>query len=175
MGIQTIQVDELAKIASSGPIDLIDVRTPAEFEAVRAKAARLFPLDTLDPNAIAGQRTTAEDRPLYLICKLGGRSMKACEQFVAAGIPNVVNVTGGTDAWVAAGHPSIRGERRGIALDRQVRIAAGLLVLTGVLLSLVNPNFVWLAGFIGAGLVFSGVTDTCTMGTILSKMPWNRA
>jgi hypothetical protein len=49
------------------------------------------------------------------------------------------------------------------------------LVLTGVLLSLVNPNFVWLAGFIGAGLVFSGVTDTCTMGTILSKMPWNRA
>ncbi|MFK7821296.1 MAG: rhodanese-like domain-containing protein [Planctomycetaceae bacterium] len=174
MSINTIDVNELSKIAANTPIDLIDVRTPGEYETVHAKDAKLFPLDSLDPKNIAAQRRTPEDQPLYMICKMGGRSMKACEQFVAAGIPNVVNVTGGTDAWVAAGHPSIKGERKVMAIDRQMRIAAGLLVLIGVLLSLKFPWAIWVAGFVGAGLVFSGVTDTCGMVAVLAKMPWNR-
>lgn len=174
MTIGTIDVNELASIAARGPIDLIDVRTPVEFEAVHSQYAKLFPLDALDPQTIAAQRVTAADQPLYMICKMGGRSMKACEKFVANGITNVVNVTGGTDAWVAGGYPSIHGERKVMALDRQVRIAAGSVVLLGVILSIWFPWAVGTAAFIGAGLVFSGVTDTCTMGTVLSKMPWNR-
>jgi rhodanese-related sulfurtransferase len=174
MSIATIEVNELASLAAKGSIDLIDVRTPVEYETARSQYAKLFPLDSLDPQAIATQRTTPADQPLYLICKMGGRSMKACEQFVAAGITNVVNVTGGTDAWVAAGHPSVHGERKVMALDRQMRITAGLLVLVGVLLSLKFSWAIWIAGFIGAGLVFSGVTDTCGMVAVLAKMPWNR-
>ena len=174
MTIGTIDVNELAKLAANGPVDLIDVRTPAEFESVRSQYAKPFPLDALDPEAIAAQRTTPDDQPLYMICKMGGRSMKACEKFVAAGITNVVNVTGGTDAWVAAGHPSIHGERKVMALDRQMRIMAGAIILLGVVLSLWFRGAIWIAGFIGAGLVFSGVTDWCGMVAVLAKMPWNR-
>lgn len=174
MTIRTIDVDELAGIAADRHIDLIDVRTPAEFESVRAKQARSFPLDQLDPAAIARQRVDGSDQPLYMICKMGGRSMKACEQFVAAGITNVINVTGGTDAWVGKGHPAVHGTRKTMSLDRQVRIAAGTLVLAGVVASQWVPMLAWVSGFIGAGLVFSGVTDTCGMATVLAKMPWNR-
>ena len=174
MTIGTIEVNELATIASGRQVDLIDVRTPGEFESVHATPARSFPLDQLNPQDILAQRVDGSNEPLYLICKMGGRSMKACEQFVAAGIPNVINVTGGTDAWVAAGHPAIHGERKVMSLDRQVRIAAGMLVVIGVVASQWVPPLVWLAGFVGAGLIFSGVTDTCGMGTVLAKMPWNR-
>ena len=100
--------------------------------------------------------------------------MKACEKFVAAGITNVVNVTGGTDAWVAAGLPAVHGERKVMALDRQMRILAGSIILLGVVLSIWWQPAIWIAGFIGAGLVFSGVTDTCGMIAVLAKMPWNR-
>ncbi len=174
MAIATIDVNKLAEIATNGPVDIIDVRTPAEFESARAKYAKSFPLNSLNPQSIQSQRTTQSDHPLYLICKMGGRSMKACEQFVAAGFPNVVNVTGGTDAWVAAGHPAVHGERKVMALDRQMRITAGLFVLLGVVLSIWFPWAIWIAGFIGAGLLFSGITDTCGMVAVLAKMPWNQ-
>jgi hypothetical protein len=62
-----------------------------------------------------------------------------------------------------------------ISLERQVRIAAGAIVLSGVLLAcLVNFNFIWLSGFVGAGLIFAGITDFCGMGLLLAKMPWNK-
>jgi len=96
---------------------------------------------------------------------------------VDANIANIVNVTGGTDAWLEAGYDVDRSDRKAMALDRQVRIAAGSLVLTGVAVSaLVQPAWIGLviAGFIGGGLVFSGLTDTCGMGMLISKMPWNK-
>ena len=151
---------------------IIDVRTPAEFRGVHAEGARNVPLDVLEQHT-AELRQAAAAGPLYLICQGGGRSKKACEQLTAAGI-GVVNVTGGTNDWVAAGLPVERGKAT-ISLERQVRIAAGSLALTGALLAwFVHPAFVWLSAFIGAGLVFAGVTDTCGMGMMLAKMPWNR-
>lgn len=84
-------------------------------------------------------------------------------------------VEGGTLAWEAAGFPVERGESRVISLERQVRIGAGALVVSGVLLArFVHPAFLWLSGFVGAGLVFAGVTDTCGMGMLLAKAPWNQ-
>jgi hypothetical protein len=86
----------------------------------------------------------------------------------------VVNVEGGTQAWDQAGLPVIRGEKT-ISLERQVRIAAGLLVVSGTALgAFVHPYFLGLAAFVGAGLVFAGITDTCGMGMILARMPWNQ-
>ena len=94
--------------------------------------------------------------------------------FLKAGFSNVVNIEGGTMACVEAGLPVVRG-KKAISLERQVRIAAGSLVLLGAALSFVHPAFIGLSAFVGAGLVFAGITDTCGMGLILARMPWNQS
>jgi rhodanese-related sulfurtransferase len=102
--ISPLELYELVRQGQS--VDLIDVRTPAEFEEVHADLAVSVPLDGLDPARIAKARE-AGGQPLYLICRSGGRSQHACEQFVAAGYPNVVNVDGGTLAWLEANLPVV--------------------------------------------------------------------
>ncbi len=175
MTITTISPRQLADLRKSGKIDLIDVRTPVEFREVHVADARNLPLDRLDPATVMQARNGNKDEPLYLICRSGSRGRQACEKFLAAGITNVINVEGGTLACVEAGLPVVRG-KKAISLERQVRIAAGSLVLLGVLLGwLVHPAFLGLAAFVGAGLVFAGVTDTCGMGLLLARMPWNQA
>ncbi|MEJ0000114.1 MAG: DUF2892 domain-containing protein [Verrucomicrobiota bacterium] len=83
-------------------------------------------------------------------------------------------MAGGTQGWIDAGLQVDRGERTTIGLERQVRISAGSLVLLGFLLGwLVHPYFLALSVFVGAGLVFSGITDWCGMGLLLMKAPWN--
>ena len=175
MNVLTIRPTELeAERQRTGSIDLIDVRTPGEFRRLHAPSARSVPLDQLDPESVMQARTGATDRPLYLICQSGGRSRQAVAKFQAAGLPGVAHVEGGMIAWERAGLPIVRGGGP-ISLERQVRIAAGSLVVLGTTLgAFVHPAFLGLAGFVGAGLVFAGVTDTCGMGLILARMPWNR-
>jgi rhodanese-related sulfurtransferase len=173
--VTTVSPRQLAGLLAGGKgIDLIDVRTPVEFREVHVESARNVPLDRLDPAALVQARTGAADEPLYVLCRSGSRGRQACEMFLKAGFANVVNVEGGTLACVEAGLPVVRGGKA-ISLERQVRIAAGLLVLLGALLGwLVDPAFVGLSAFVGAGLVFAGVTDTCGMGMLLARMPWNQ-
>jgi len=174
MSITTISPAQLAELGREGrKIELIDVRTPVEFREVHLEIARNVPLDQLDPEALIGARGGSDGEPIYLICKSGGRAQRACEKFVNAGFSNVVNIEGGTTACIAAGLPVVRGAKA-ISLERQVRIAAGSLVLLGAVASYFVPRFLWLSAFIGAGLVFSGITDTCGMGMLLARMPWNR-
>lgn len=170
--MKTIEPRELAALLSNGQaVELIDVRTPVEYAQVHVDGARLVPLDQLDPAALKQNNL---DRAIYTICKAGSRGQRACEMLAAAGFTNVINVAGGTEACAAAGLPVVRN-RKVMALERQVRIAAGSLVLLGAVLSAtVHPGFIWLSGFVGAGLIFAGVTDTCGMGLMLAKMPWNR-
>jgi rhodanese-related sulfurtransferase len=171
----TISPRELAeRLASGEEVQLIDVRTPAEFCELHVDFARNVPLDRLDPQAFRGESNGGSaDEPLYVICRSGGRGKQACDKLAAAGL-RVVNVEGGTQAWEACGLPVVRGKKV-ISLERQVRIAAGGLVLTGAVLALtIHPVFVLLSGFIGAGLMFAGVTDTCGMAMLLARMPWNR-
>jgi hypothetical protein len=135
--------------------------------------ARNVPLDRVAAEMPA-DRTTGARQPLYVICRSGSRGKQACEKLVAAGHANVINVEGGTQAWEAAGLPVVRGQK-GISLERQVRIAAGSLVLVGALLGyFAHPYWIALAAFVGAGLVFAGITDTCGMGMLLARMPWNQ-
>jgi rhodanese-related sulfurtransferase len=174
MTVATISPRHLAERHRAKPVELIDVRTPVEFREVHVEFARNVPLDRLDPAPILHARTAGPDEPLFVICRSGGRGRKACEKLLAAGLTNVVNVEGGTTACVEAGVPVVRG-RKAISLERQVRIAAGLLVLLGVLLGwLVHPVLFGLSAFVGAGLVFAGVTDFCGMGLLLARMPWNQ-
>ena len=169
MAIGTITPQRLAELARANSIILIDVRTPAEFEELHVTFARNVPLDRLDPKALSHE----VGAPLYVICRSGSRGQKACEKLEAAGIRDVVNVEGGTLACEQAGLPVVRG-RKMMSLERQVRIAAGALVLFSVGLGFVHPILFGLAGFVGAGLVFAGLTDTCAMGMLLARMPWNR-
>lgn len=170
----TITPQELQKRQKEdSTIDLIDVRTPVEFRAVHAQEAQNVPLDRLDPADVMQTRRGRPDAPLYVICKGGMRAAKAQQKFQSAGFTNVVNVVGGTDDWVAAGLPVVRGQQ-GVSLERQVRIVAGAIVSVGALLAIVvHPFWAALPAVIGAGLVFAGVTDWCGMGLLLAKMPWN--
>jgi rhodanese-related sulfurtransferase len=174
MIVTTISPRQLADLCQSGHVEIIDVRTPAEYRELHAEYARNVPLDRLDPAALMQSRNGSRDGPLYLICRSGSRGRQACEKFLAAGFTNVVNVEGGTLAWAECGLAVVRG-KKAISLERQVRIAAGSLVLLGALLGwLVHPALVGLSAFVGAGLVFAGVTDTCGMGLLLARMPWNQ-
>jgi rhodanese-related sulfurtransferase len=173
--MKTITPVELQKILATQPgLPVLDVRTPAEFDAVHAPQAHNIPLDALDPKSLYGDGKLPKDQPVYLLCQAGGRATKAAEKFARQGFDYGVVVEGGTNAWVAAGLPVKRGQAA-ISLERQVRIAAGSLVFTGVLLALtVNRYFIVIPAFVGAGLVFAGITDWCGMGLLLAKAPWNR-
>ncbi len=170
----TIGPERLYRIVQEGQsIELIDVRTPGEYYSGHAAMAHCQPLDSLDPARIVAQAPSGQ--PIYLICRSGARSEKACAAFVAAGFGDrVVSVDGGTLAWDKAGLPMVRG-RFVLPLDRQVRIAAGLLVLLGAGLGfLANPWFYALSAYCGAGLVFAGITDICPLGWTIARMPWNQ-
>lgn len=173
--LNTITPQELKQLLDRGEqVEVIDVRTPVEFQEVHVTAARNVPLDQLKPAQVMESRTGTADSPLYVLCRSGSRGQMACKNFETAGFTNVVNVSGGTEACIAAGIPVNRG-KKAMSLERQVRIAAGAIVLTGVLLAqFVNPNFMWLSGFVGAGLMFAGITDTCAMGMLIARMPWNQ-
>lgn len=173
MTVTTIAPKQLNELVQSGTaIELIDVRTPVEYREIHVSFARNVPLDQLDAAKLIAGRSGSE--PLYVICRSGSRGQQACQKILAAGYTNVVNVEGGTLAWDQAGLPVVRG-KKAISLERQVRIAAGLMVLTGsVLGAFVSPYWIGLSGFVGAGLTFAGITDTCGMGMILARMPWNQ-
>jgi rhodanese-related sulfurtransferase len=151
---------------AAGKVHLIDVRTPAEHGEVHIEGATLMPLDRLDPSQVRG--------PAVLVCRSGKRAEQARQKLAAAGCENLAVLEGGVTAWEQAGLPVKRGKAV-LSLERQVRIAAGLLVLTGTVLGfLVHPAFFGLAAFIGAGLTFAGLTDWCGMAMLLAKMPWNQ-
>lgn len=162
---------ELAEKKRAGePLRLVDVRTPAEFQEAHVEFAENIPLDRIRAEDLRG----SDGGPVYVICRTGSRARKACEKLQSGGIDDVAVVSGGTEGWIAAGLDVVRGKSV-MSLERQVRIAAGTLVVIGAVLGLtVHPLFVLLSGFVGAGLVFAGITDTCGMGMLLARMPWNQ-
>jgi rhodanese-related sulfurtransferase len=167
--MKSISPAELQNILATQPsATVIDVRTPVEFAEVHVPSARSVPLDELKP----GSLQLAKDQPVYLLCRSGQRATKAAEKFVKEGFTQPVVVAGGTLAWIEANLPVTRGVVKVISLERQVRIAAGAIMLAGVLFAqFVNARFVWLAGFVCAGLVFAGITDFCGMGLLPAKLP----
>lgn len=175
MSLSTITPRQLAERCQPGKsIELIDVRTPVEFREVHLNNARNVPLDQVNPAQLMQARGGSQAEPLYIICRSGSRGQQACEKFLKAGFSNVINIEGGTLACVEAGLPVTRGPKA-MSLERQVRIAAGLMVFVGVVLGFFfHQAFLGLAGFVGVGLVFAGITDTCGMGLILAQMPWNK-
>ncbi|MFI8291435.1 rhodanese-like domain-containing protein [Streptomyces sp. NPDC085614] len=158
-----------------GEYTVIDVRTPGEYASGHIPGAHNIPLDRVEEAAHA-LRSAAERVPLLIVCASGARSARGCVQLAALGI-DATNLDGGTGAWAAAGHPVERpaGARTTWSMDRQVRLAAGTLVLLGFLAGLAWPPAHWLSGLVAAGLVFSGATNACGMAALLARLPHNRA
>jgi rhodanese-related sulfurtransferase len=162
-----IEAKALQAEMERGGVHLLDVRTPAEYGEVHIAGSELMPLDRLRPEEV-------KSRNCVVICRSGKRAEQAWQKLNAAGCEGLRILDGGVMAWEAAGLPVNRGKKV-LSLERQVRVAAGLLVLTGVILGTwVHPGFHGLAGFVGAGLVFAGLTDWCGMAMLLAKMPWNQ-
>lgn len=170
--MQSISPIELRAVEQAAAIDIIDVRSPAEFAAEHIAGSINLPLDEIDRRALP-HRT--EDAQLVIVCRTGKRATKAMEALAAREVRSMKCLAGGIEAWRAAGFPTRRTGRGVISVERQVRIAAGMLVVIGAALSLIAPIAgAALAGGVGAGLVFAGVTDSCAMGLMLARMPWNK-
>lgn len=169
--IKKASITEINEMLGGGECQVIDVREFSEFNSERIADAQLMPLSNFEKHA----DEIDHSKPVYLMCRSGNRAKQAAEKLAKKGFTDVHVIEGGMLAWTQAELPVIKGESKVWSLERQVRFAAGLLVLAGVLLSIfVHPYFVWLSGFIGAGLVFAAVTDTCGMAMILARMPWNQ-
>lgn len=154
---------------------VIDVRTPGEYASGHLPGAHNIPLDQLS-TALPALQSAAGRGDLLMVCASGARSGQACTTLAEHGVA-AATLTGGTQAWRQHGHDVHRpeGTRTTWSMERQVRLAAGSLVLAGLLLALlVHPAFQLLSAAVAAGLVFSAVTDTCGMAALLAKLPHNR-
>jgi rhodanese-related sulfurtransferase len=162
---------DVQELRNSGDLcQWIDVRSASEFAAGHIPGAVNIPMDEIESRLadLRLQRTT------ILICQ-GGKRASMTSALLAGRIQDLRVLTGGTDAWKDAGLPVVASTRTRWALERQVRLAAGLLVLAGVLLGFfVSPRWFWMAGFVGGGLIFAGTTNYCAMAHVLALLPWNQ-
>lgn len=175
MSVRAINCLELKDLLDRQPdLPLVDVRMPAEYREVHVAGAKNIPFDRLSAEKLSDTLGPNGNSPVYFICKVGRMSQKACQKAESFGVEEVVNVEGGTSVCVAAGLPVEHG-KKAVSLERQTRIIAGGLAAVGAVLAIaVNPYWALLPALMGAGLVQSGVTDTCGMAALLIKMPWNR-
>lgn len=168
----TVDPADLQELLQSGTGPrLIDVRTPAEFESAHIPGAYNVPLDLLREHR--GEIAEHLDENIVLVCKSGQRATSAGEALHGVGLPNLQILEGGITAWQARGY-EVRHGTQHWDLERQVRLVAGSIVLTSILGSLLRPKLKWVAAGIGAGLTTAALTNTCTMGMLLSKLPYNR-
>ncbi|MFG1949240.1 rhodanese-like domain-containing protein [Nonomuraea sp. NPDC048826] len=160
-----------ALITTDPDVLVVDVRTPAEFGAAHIDGAINLPLDQVD--AHLRRIVTDAGGRLLLICQSGNRAERARAALSDAGLSDVMVLDGGMNAWIAAEAPVNRGRPRW-TLERQIRLVAGSLVLASTVTSLWIPAALLVAAFIGAGLALAALTDTCVMGMLLAKLPYNR-
>lgn len=169
--LNLLKPDEAARRLADGRAVLIDIREPDEFARRRAKGALSRPLSSLDAKGLS----LPDAREVIFTCRSGMRTGANGERLVAACGRSAHVLEGGLDAWDGAGLPVEIDAKAPLEMMRQVQIAAGLLVLTGVVLGLtVSPWFLGVAGFVGAGLTFAGATGFCGMARLLALAPWNR-
>ncbi|MBQ1090535.1 rhodanese-like domain-containing protein [Streptomyces sp. B93] len=167
-----LSIDELrARLDSDSPPRLLDVRSPAEFEGAHIPGSYNVPLDTLREHR--EELTRHLDTDVVLVCRSGQRAGQAERALAEAGLPGLAVLAGGMSAWEKSGAPTNYGQERW-DMERQVRLVAGTLVLVGALGSFVLPGLQALSAFVGGGLAFAALSNTCAMGVLLSRMPWNR-
>jgi rhodanese-related sulfurtransferase len=168
----TITTEELRQNRETGSqLQLVDVRSASEYAAGHVPGAANIPLEQIE----ARLEDLDPSRSLVLICQSGKRACMTAD-LLAPHRSGLNVLDGGTEAWVKAGLPVVRSTKVRWALERQLRLVAGVIVLVGAVLALaVNVRWAFLSGFVGLGLTLAGLTDFCPMGILLARMPWNRA
>ena len=174
--ISTFSPRALAQRIADGAVRIIDVRSHAEFRKKRIPDSENIPLNALDNETIAQLKTSKTGTPLCITCQSGVRADNAAKKLSEEGMGNIYLLTGGLDNWTHEGMPVEGAGGKGIPLDRQVRITIGILVIAGTAAYYFSEDIRWLAApaFLGAGLVFSGLTGFCGLARILAILPWNR-
>jgi rhodanese-related sulfurtransferase len=171
MTATSITAADLDELLRAEPDTLvIDVRTPAEYESHHVPGTVNVPLTDLASHA---ERIARLDKPAILLCASGVRAGEAERALARHGKTNLRVLEGGIGAWERQG-ANVRRGKQVWALERQVRLVAGSIVLTSVLASTAAPKAKWVAGAIGAGLTFAALSNSCAMGMALLKMPWNK-
>ncbi len=168
--MRRITVDEFKQaLDASDESQVVDIRSPSEYLAVGIAQAQSLPLANFDQLAPSLDR----QREVYALCRTGRRAEEFCHKIDRLGF-NSVLVEGGIEAW-SKRYPVRRNPNLPWSIERQTRFGAGLFVFLSVVLALfVHVNFIYLAGFVGAGLMYAGATDFCGMSAMLAKMPWNK-
>jgi rhodanese-related sulfurtransferase len=168
--MRTIQPDSLSERLKQGNgLRVIDVREPDEYARGHVPGARCIPISSLHDVAAHW----SDDTETVLVCWSGARASQAADELEKMGLTRTTLLSGGTKAWLKAGLPTER-TMRGIPLQRQVLLSAGLVLLLSFGLALANPWFLAIAVFVSAMLVVAGVTGFCPMAIALSRMPWNK-
>jgi rhodanese-related sulfurtransferase len=169
--IKLVDAPTLQEWIDRDTVLLVDVREPAEHAGEHIPGSILLPLSKFDP----AQMPIDPDKTLVLYCRTSNRSQQAAQKLLAAGHLEVTHLSGGMSDWKERGLPTKVNKNAPISLMRQVQIVAGSLVFTGTMLgAFVSPAFLILSGFVGAGLMFAGITDTCAMAMLLAKLPYNQ-
>lgn len=163
--MQTISAARAHELLAQGAT-LVDIRGADEYARESIAGARNIPPAQLQPQQLDGT--------VIFHCRSGQRTQTHAETLKAASRGEAYILEGGIEAWKKAGLPVVRNARAPLEMQRQVQIAAGSLILLGFILGRWIPGFYWLTAFVGAGLVFAGVSGTCAMAQLLGKMPWNK-
>ncbi len=173
MSISQYPPEDLSAIGDpQDHLNLLDVRTSSEFKAARIAGSRNLPLDQLqkDPSAVAAWLPEGA----VLVCQSGARAQKAADALTAAGVRHVSVLNGGIIGYQNCGGKVLGGQQRW-AMERQVRMVAGSLVLGGLVAArFVHPKMAYISAGVGAGLMYAAASNTCAMASALSKMPWNK-
>jgi rhodanese-related sulfurtransferase len=171
MNYENVTVSQVKQWLDSEEADLVDVREPAEFTNCHIDGASLLPL-----GKITASDLPAGDKKTVIYCQKGARGNSACVKLTKEDDSiTVYNLTGGIEAWTQQGYKVKKGSSKVLPLDRQVQLTIGSCVLAGSLAAyFVNPVFIAIPAFFGAGLTFAGATGTCGLALLMAKMPWNQ-
>lgn len=171
MGYQNISARDAQQWLSNGEAVFIDVREPAEFANKHIEGAKLIPL-----GKISAKDLPSTNKKIIIYCQKGLRGNSACAKVTKqSNEVTVYNLEGGIQSWVDAGFHTIKGESKVLPIDRQVQLTIGLLALTGSIAGhFISPAFLLIPAFLGAGLIFAGLSGTCGLAVLLAKLPWNQ-
>lgn len=170
MPLKSITPQSARDLMDKGAV-LIDIRAANEYAREHIQEARHIPMEQLTGQALAA----ADANAVIFHCRSGNRTLIQAQALSACAPSNGYMLAGGLDAWKKAGLPVVADHSQPLELQRQVQIAAGAMIVVGAVLGVtVSPWFHALSGFVGAGLMFAGISGYCGMARLLMKMPWNR-
>ncbi len=165
-----IDAASLKSLWEQQAVRLIDVREPSEYAGEHIPGAISKPLSSLNP-----EEFRQESEPFVIYCQQGNRSATAAKKLGLAGLNPVPQLAGGLNHWKQLGYPTKVNRNAPISIMRQVQIVTGSLVLFGTVLGVwISPGFLFLSGFVGAGLLFAGISNTCLLAQLLAKLPYNQ-